>query len=333
MDALNTPKSKDKPKFNLSIGRLISRFLFTLLITILFGIGMFPFLRVADGLMFEQKAAIGSENMWRLVVLWGLYSFIFIIFTNWKKRFRMTGVWLIVFWILGTSIVLYIQFRDSTAQVARCKRSTPYVIPKEFERALDLIAQRLDVEKNSNSFNGMAFNYRNCLDIQYSENKSLNEVAEGAFLSGNSDLQDLKILVKPDYKKYDDLTIATILTHELTHVGQYIYKLQSKAKADCFDKEADAFTSQSIFLNQLNNEERRSIGARVREDISANPAFEILADVENQTTSSFNACSKLKLENNLTELQFNECVWTGTKNKLLLIVKKSPDYQKQCREN
>lgn len=314
-------------KYNFSIRHIFIRIFLTGVIGILFILAMFPFMRTANGLLYEQRAAIGGENFWRIVILWAVYTFILLLLTFWRKRFRMVGIFLVCLWILGTSLVIFIQINDSGK---RCSRSYPYEIPSEFDRALNLIAQRLQVEQHSDSYYGYAYNFRNCLDIQYSDILNNDKGAEGVFLQGNSSLQDLKILVKPEYKSYDDLTIATLLIHELTHVGQFVSEQETDKKLDCYSKEAEAFTTQSILLSQLNNEERRSIYARIKDNLNINPAFPIILLLDEKTGESYNACSKLKIENNLTQEQFNECVWTGTKNQLELEVKQNTYYQNQC---
>lgn len=319
-----------KHKYNLSFKRIVSRLFLTGIVGIIFGIAMFPFLRVADNLLFQQKATIGQENALRMVALWGIFTVIVSLFTFWKKRFRMVSALLIMCWIISLAFVGLLLYKDQSS--LDCKKSTPYVLDSEFNRVLDLIAQRLDIEKNYGTYWGNAYNYRNCLDIQYSEqNKELG--AEGLFFAEDPKLQDLKILISSDYKTYDDLTISTILIHELTHVGQYINEKINKTKSDCFGGEAEAFTSQAIFLSSLNKEEVRSIYSRIRENVNVNPAFAILLGIEQKQTEAYNACNRLKIENNLTTPQFNECVWTGTKNKLEVEIKADKYYQEQCAHN
>lgn len=314
-------------RYNLSFKRIISRLLLTFVVGILFGICMFPFLRVADGLLYEQRAAIGGENLWRAVALWGVYTFIFTLITFFLKRLRMVSIFLIVCLLISLIFVGYVNL--SPKQQQRCLRSSPYDIPKEFSRALDLISQRLDVENNNFGYFDLAFDYRNCLNIQYSTVVS-NENAEGIFLPDESNLQELKILIDPRYKQFDDLSIATVLIHELTHVGYMIDNTINNQKIDCFLEEAEAFTDQSKLMSQLNQEEIRSIYARLRENIDLNPAFAIVLVIEDLRGQAYESCQRLKTENNLTEMQFNDCVWTGVKNKLEKEVRNSVDYQKQC---
>ena len=319
-----------KNRYNFSFKRIVSRLFLTGVVGIIFGIVMFPFMRVADGLLFQQKASIGGENLLRMIALWGIFTAIVTLFTFWKKHFRMVSVLLIVCWIISLALGgLFLFVNQSSLE---CKRSTPYVLDSEFNRAFDLKVQRLNVEKSNGTYWGITYNYRNCLDVQYYE-KSEELGAEGLFFAVDPTLQNLKIFISSDYKSYDDLTISTILIHELTHVGQYIDETINKTKSDCFGNEAEAFISQTILLSQLNQEEVRSIYSRIRENINANPAFKILLGVEQTQGEEYNACVTLGKANNLTDQQLNECIWTGMKNKLEVEIKANPYYQEQCKNN
>lgn len=327
-------ETKQKRKFNFSIVHLFVRFLLTGVLGIVFGIAMFPFMRSANGLLFEQRAAIGGENMLRAVLLWGLFTFIVALITFWRKHFRLVSVLLGICWLI--SIAFYMLLVNVDKSELRCLKSSPYQTDKEFDRALDLIAQRMNVENTSGTVWNSAFNYRNCINVEYSELNT--EVGtEGLFLEKDPTLQNLSILINPSYKTFDDLTIATILSHELVHAGQYINKINGTVEVDenvesCFISEAEAFTAQAIFLNQLNTEEIRSILARVNQNVKANPAFSILLDVDTVKIEAYTACEKLRVSNALTTDQFNQCVWTGTQNKLLQLIKEDPYYQKQCEQ-
>lgn len=321
-------KNTSKKIYDLSFKRIVSRLFLTLVFGIIFGIAMFPFLRVVDGLLYQQKASVGGQNIVKMIVLWGLFTALVALFTFWKKKFRMVSVLLILCWFVSLLFGGLLVFKDKSS--LSCKRANPYVSEKEFDRVLDLIAQRLDIEENYGTYWGNAYNYRNCIDVQYSQ-QSKDMGAEGLFFGEDPKLQDLKILINPDYKSFDDLTIATVMIHELTHVGQYISENTTKTKIDCYESEAEAFTSQAIFLSQLKPEETRSIYARIKQNVQANPAFQILLGIEQKQTEAYNACDFLRKENNLTTLQFNNCVWTGTQNKLETEVRTDKYYQEQCK--
>lgn len=327
------PENKIKnsnSKYDFSIGRIISRLVLTGIVGIIFGIAIFPFLRVADGLLYQQRAAIGGQNIIKMIVLWGVFTAIVTVLTFWKKRFRMTSVLLIGCWALSILFGGFLYIKDASS--SECKRSTPYTMPKEFTRALDLISQRMGIDERADgTVFQSAFNYLNCLDIQYLPSNS-NET-EGYFLKEEgSNLQDLKINVNPSYKDFDDLTLATLLSHELIHAGQHINEITLKTKLGCYEAEAQAFVSQAQFMSQLNDEERRSIYTRLRENIDKNPAFTVFLLTDQRVGEAYSACQRLQKENNLNQNQFNECVWTGAQNKIEKDVRDDAYYQKQCAE-
>lgn len=305
--------------------------LLLVIITVCFFLLMIPFVQDVSGLLDSQQAAVGIQNAWRIVFLWGLFTALFSIVSYMKKRYRMVTIFLILFWVLGTGLVLLISFLDITKSTIRCNRSQAYEIPREFTRALDLIAQRLDIENIYNPNYGEAFNFRNCLNIQYSDDASEYDF-EGAFLT-NSEDDNLQILLSPSYKSYDDLSIATILIHELTHVGHELnWRQGTHDKLSCFKEEAEAFTMQSLFLNQLNDEELRSIYARISEDAERNPALSILLGVQEKTNNAIIVCSYLREDESLPEQEFNQCIWDETSKLLEEEIRKSDVYKEQCKE-
>jgi len=329
----NEPKKADKKvtKYNFSIKRISSRVILTGIVGIIFGVAMFPFLRVADGLLYEQRAAIGGQNMIKMVLLWGIFTLIVSLYAFWKKHFRMVSVLLIVCWII--SIAFLLMTNMYSANNYRCNRADPYSIPSEFNRALDLISQRTGVDSSgSNTIWQTVFNFRNCLDIQYADanNGEVEAYFEWPSENSQNNLQDLKIIVNPSYKNFDDLTLATLLSHEIVHAGQYINEVITKESLGCYQKEAKAFTAQHAFILSLNQEEQRSIYARLREDATKNLAIAIFLLTEERGNETAQACTELQKKNNLTEEQTNKCFWEGLENKLLKDIQEEPYYQKQC---
>lgn len=325
---------KPQTKYNTSFKRIVSRLFLTGIIGIIFGIAMFPFMTVADGLLFEQRAAIGGQNMIKMVALWGIFTLIVSLFTFWKKHFRMISVFLICCWIISIIFLVWVSTKDNNRP--RCNRASPYPTPSEFTRSLDLIAQRMgiDEEKANGTLLQSAYNYRNCLNIQYSENDD-KEVEAYFELPSNNDtknLQELKIKVNPYYKNFDDLTLATLLAHEITHAGQYINDtlFKENKKINCFEKEAQAFTSQHSFILALNDEEQRSIYLRLNENSDINPTFQIIILTSQRGNEAAKACQDLQKKNKLSDELTNKCSWEGLESKLLQDIKENSYYQKQC---
>lgn len=322
--------AKKGHKYNFSVTRIVSRLFLTSVIGMIFGLAMIPFLTVADGLLNQQKVAVGEDNMIRVVALWGIFTLIVTLYTFWRKRFRMVSVLLIGCWVLAFALLITILMLDRNDH--SCNRSSPLSSPQEINRSLDLISQRMGIDETaSGTVLQSAFNYRNCLNIQYSENESGE--TEGYFIFDEaSDLQDLQVFISPSYKNYDDLTLATLLVHELVHVGQLVNKVTMDIETECFASEAQAFVYQSIFTNQLNEEERRSIYTRLEDDVDKNPVFSTTLLADQRVTESYEACLQLQESNNLTDQQLNECTWTGAQNTIELDVQENPYYQKQCTQ-
>lgn len=318
-------------KYDLSFKRIISRIFLTGVIGIIFGIAMIPFLTVADGLLFEQRAAIGGQNMIRMVVLWGIFTAIVSLYAFWKKHLRMVSVLLILCWCLSLSLVV-IEGMYS-ANDYRCKRATGYTLPNEFNRSLDLIAERTGVDKTaSGTIWQSIFNYRNCLNIQYSDvdDKNVEAYFEYPTIKSIDNLQNLKIHVNPSYRNFDDITLAILLSHEMIHAGQYINEVIAKTKQTCYEKEANAFTGEYSLLLSLNEEEQRSIYARLRENIDINPTFKTFILTGQRANESAQACLELQRKNNLTNEQMNKCSWEGLESKIIKDIQAEPYYQKQC---
>lgn len=319
-------------KYDLSIKRLSSRVVLTGIVGIIFGVAMFPFLRVADGLLYEQRAAIGDQNMIKAVILWGIFTLIVTLYTFWKKHFRMVSVLLIVCLVISVAFLLMINMYS--ANNYRCDRANPHSMPGEFNRALDLISQRTGVDSStgSNTIWQTVFNFRNCLDIQYSDinDKEIEAYFEYPSERSQSNLQNLKIIINPSYKNFDDLTLATLLSHEIVHAGQYINEVITKESLGCYEKEAKAFTAQHAFILSLNEEEQRSIYTRLRDDASKNPTIAIFLLTGERGNEATQACMELQKKNNLSDEQTIKCSWEGLENKLLVDIQEDPYYQKQC---
>lgn len=319
-------------KFDLSIKRIISRLFIAGALGIVFGIAMLPFLTIADGLLYEQRAQIGNQNISKMIVLWGLFTLIVSLYAFWRKHLRMVSVILILCWIV--SLVFYLALSSFQANSYACKRTNPYQTNNEINRALDLISQRMSVDSNGrNTIWQTIFNYRNCIDVQY---ETVNNDVEGYFLfpkeKDQKSLQHLKVFINPYYKNLDDLSLATLLSHELVHVGQYINEVANIEKLSCYEKEAKAFAAEQAFFISLNPEEQRSIYTRLSNNIYENPAISMFLSIGEKGNEAAQACLELQMKNNLTDEQTINCSWEGLQNKLLKEVKENIYYQKQCSD-
>lgn len=321
---------KKTKKYNLSIKRIVSRLFLTFIVGVLFGLAMMPFLQSAENLYDVQQAAIGNQNMWRMIALWGLFTTLFSVIAFVKKRFRMTATLLIMCFFLSFLLLGAANYFRDKREYVTCHRMQPYSIEDEFGRSLNHIAQRLSITDNSNTYLSLAFQNRNCININYDEGRNVIGNAEGVFIENDPTIQNLSIMLSPDYATLDDLSLSLILIHEMSHVGQYINSINTKTEVDCFDNEAEAFMTQAIYYNSFNSEERRSIYARLRDNIELNPSIPIILLFEEHGAEVHKSCSLIKTTNLLTDEQFNQCYWDGLRNKILNDIKSSEYYIQQC---
>lgn len=330
-DKKNKESQKINKKYNLSFDRIASRLFLAILIGFLLKRAIAPFMNKTNDLLFAQQAILEKENFLKEVVLLGVFVLIILLFTLLKKHFRMVGLFLVIYWFANFS--LFTMRGMYGANSYSCKRTDPYSLPKEFNRSLDLIAQRMDVDNTANgTIWQSAFNFRNCLNIQYLENDDSG--AEAYFFHPTEknleSLQNLKIMVNPSYKNFDDLTLAALLSHEIVHVGDYINEVIIKTNFSCYEQEARAFAAQHAFIISLNEEEQRSIYSRLKDNVDENPTFKITLLTAQRAEESVANCVELQKHNNLTDEQTNKCVWDELESKLLRDVQENPYYQQQC---
>jgi hypothetical protein len=163
----------------------------------------------------------------------------------------------------------------STFDVMPCIRDVGYEKPPEFNRAMDLIIQRLSQtgDQNSHNFSNYLNSIKNCINIQYANSDSDMNNAEGYFSlnKNNQNLEEYDITVSPRYSIKDDLITAVLLDHEITHVIDYSDYLMSGNSIPCYELEARAFGNQNWFLVTLNLEEKKSLLTR----LTYNPSEEL----------------------------------------------------------
>lgn len=125
-----------------------------------------------------------------------------------------------------------------------CKASVFNSSPPEFQRATSLVLQRFwDGPNTKNLLPAVRVNEA-CLDIQFASSESQMAGADGVFLFSkeNSGPKSLKILVSPNYKQQDDLMTAMLLSHELTHVEQFILQdVANNVIQECRSEASNSF--------------------------------------------------------------------------------------------
>lgn len=94
------------------IGYSILGLVLLVILNVVFFLVMIPFLTTADNLPFEDAARIGEANLWRIVFLYALFTLIFLFVSFLRKFFRGVAIVLVIFWIMGTSLVYFINSSD-----------------------------------------------------------------------------------------------------------------------------------------------------------------------------------------------------------------------------
>lgn len=317
---------------------LIVQFIIALFLSIIFAIIIMPFLLIAEFVPYDKKADIGQINMWRIVIIYGLLTIFTLLATILKKKLRVTGAILGLFWVLGTAIVTIVsvlpmpitsQSQAATEYKTDCGRNTPYDMPEEFRRALSLLGQRQ--RQAGGGYNDDWVKFYHCINIQYADLSAMK--AEGVFkFDINSPRSQYNIYVDRNYQSYDDLLTAILLAHETTHARQLEdYRLYG-IKPDCYQAEHDAFKQEMIFaLLVLNDEEQKSILTRVVNEPTANSAYSSIATLTEISNKAANYCaSKFPIQSEEGS-EYNKCYWEIADRDLNAMVRESTAYQEQCR--
>lgn len=249
--------------------------------------------------------------------------------SNWKDVFitlflllLLCGVGYFIFYKPNGSIEIP---PEDTIQSSTCTRTEMYSMPPEFQRVLSLILQRQ--KQNNHYYAGKLEKMMNCVEIRYADLQS--EGAEGVFYLDKTISSPEKLVIEVDnnYSFTDDITTAMLLSHELTHARQYLETLSGEKDWGCVDSEVEAYYEQTIFANNLNAEESKSVIARLEKG-SQNPQ---LLQYEDLLDKSWNAIIACGAENGSTKTQEDIACWqTNFVGEIRSMIIESPFYQKQC---
>lgn len=219
-----------------------------------------------------------------------------------------------------------------------CTRTEPFSLDPQFNKALDLIAQRsksAEELENKNKLSSTnvprffpALDSRNCLNILYSDNMPKNSNAW--FDSESSTSNNLIIKIIPEYKdqNIDNLVMAMLLAHELVHVQQY-FDIKTGAKMTCVEQEADAFNRQLSFLAILNKDEQLKIMNLIKTKY-----YYVLGtfyDLWIEQDKASTACNKLQPTGQFNQDSFNKCFWDEMQTITKEFIQNIPGYQEHCK--
>lgn len=252
----------------------------------------FPFVKEATSIVTNEMIKIGGGNLNIVVLIFGILTGLTFLITFIKKSFKLTAIFLAVFWVIGLCIVLFLNYNNSSgnSNMYICGKKTPSTTKPEFERAISLVLQRheqyikskaniskdtdlnkltvAEIDKLDDSvkynlnFYQLLNSYKNCIKVDYG--KVGSDISGTFAFDYSSPSQELSITVSPQFEATDDLLTATLLSHELQHAYDYIniYPQSKLTEEQCFKFEENAFSREAWFLSMLNEQEKNSLFAR-----------------------------------------------------------------------
>jgi len=213
-----------------------------------------------------------------------------------------------------------------------CTRTTRLENPPQYDRALSLIHQRISdhekwcdkygTDKDSEQklrFNQFPANLTNCIKIV---EENIDD-GEGYFVFHSEDIKPnyFPITIDDSYNYADDTLTSLLITHEMTHVQQYLDSLNGTDNLSCRDKEVEAFISQIDYYVLLSNEEISSVVLKMNEERDdKHPQIAML-----KTMININKNSTCKLFGD------DECQQKNLRSKLFELITQDSGYQHQCK--
>ena len=213
-----------------------------------------------------------------------------------------------------------------------CSRTARLENAPQYDRALSLIQQRIDdrekwCDKYCESkdyeeklrFHQFPANLTNCIKIV---EEDIDGGAEGYFTFDSDDIQPnyFPITVDSSYSFSDDTLTALLITHEMTHVQQYLDTLNGENNLSCRDKEVEAFISQMDFYTLLSNEEIDSIVLKMNEN----------KEDKHPQVAMLKTMIDINRDGTCPLFTDDECSEKNLRNKLFQIITDDPIYQHQC---
>ena len=190
--------------------------------------------------------------------------------------------------------------QTSQTKSSFCKKPNKKINPK-FNRSINLIKQRLEAAgHNSNFIN----NLDGCIDIQYSDlnYKIVGDKIEGKFKTtpansiNNFDEDIVKISIDNSYQDKDELLLAFVLIHELTHAKQYFNFKKDWILKNCLNREAESFNMEITLFSALNSDEQKFLLAEIRNAKNSDSNLNSLKKLLDISLKSLTSCQKMNDE-------------------------------------
>lgn len=245
---------------------------------------------------------------------------------------------LLIFILITVILVVFVLYRtnnaakDKTTSVKNeptieegCTRNVRLENEPRFDRALSLVYEKVGKLQTDLGNTSLLFSPQlvNCISVKKSNLPDTIGV-EGFFVFNDKDIKPnyFPISIDKKYDNADDLVNALLLTHEITHVNQYINQLNNKDTLSCIDKEVNAFYSQLLFTTELNQEESKSLDLRIENDQNLHPQLQMIESMRSlRDPYIFSKCDD------------SDCVSRDMKNKINELILQNDYYKKQCKVN
>lgn len=261
-----------------------------------------------------------------------------------KKNVVIVSIILIL--VVFSTLVYFFLFRDNDGQVKEnvisndnvltsCTRTTRLDNIPSFDRALSIIHERYKIWEEGNPKNFGTYNYfdsqlTNCIKIEEIDEKSNPDNLEGYFVFNGNLIQNnfFPIYVNKSYRDIDDITIALLLVHEITHVRQYLDYLNGVDTMSCIDKETEAFDAGFNFARWQYGENEKTIDLRIKYDEELHPQLQIYKSITESfpkiTTPLFELCG-----GNFDDSCYDK-ITEQRRNLIKTIISSDPYYIEQC---
>jgi len=207
-----------------------------------------------------------------------------------------------------------------------CTRTTRLDNDPLFDRALSVIAEKTQFERTLDMFPYFPASLVNCIKVNMSNVHTQNG-AEGYFIFNDKDIKQnyFPITIDDSYAETDDLITAILLTHEITHVQQYIDQVNGKEPLSCIDKETKAFHAQDQIMGDFNEEERKSVDFKIENDTNLNPQLQIIKAIDDAILfkEAHDNCF-LNVKDTRT------CLMEYEESKIKSLVLQNKTYQQEC---
>lgn len=219
------------------------------------------------------------------------------------------------------------------AIVDGCTRNTRLENAPQYDRALSLIQQRIDDNEKwcdkycetedyemKLRFHHFPASLTNCIKII---EEKIDGGTEGYFTFHSENIKPnfFPITIDKSYKFADDTLTALLITHEMTHVQQYLDSLKGNDLLSCRDKEVEAFISQIDFYPNLSNEEINSVRLKMNEE----------KEDKHPQVAMLKAMIEINRDGTCPLFADDECSQKHLRNELFKLITDESIYRHQCK--